>query len=257
MPVSLEVNEAIATLTLADPENLNVLDDGLTADVLAALEKVGGDESIRALILTGAGRAFSAGGKLSMLAEMVEEVAEPHNRQGLVARMRNNSRIVEVLRSMPQLTIAAVNGACVGAAIGWICACDLRIAAEAAKFNTAFLTLGLPTDFGTATLLAEVVGGARAADWLLRPRPVTALEALAAGLVGGVVGPDVLLPSARQWASLTTKFPAASTALKKNLRDAERLPLAECLDAEAERFTASLAADEAAAQIRRLGSERN
>ncbi|AUI50591.1 enoyl-CoA hydratase/isomerase family protein [Arthrobacter crystallopoietes] len=256
MPVNLEIVDDVAIVTLDDPESLNALDDRMTADTVMALEKVAADESVRALVLTGTGRAFSVGGKLPMLAEMTEEATGTDGRAVLEARMRSNARLVEILRSMPQMSIAAINGACVGAAIGWISACDLRVATSNAKFNTAFLSLGLSSDFGTTKLLADAVGQSTAADWLLRPRPVSAQEAFASGLVNEVVDTGILLQTALDWARIAVNFPTGVAALKSNLQDASKLPLGECLERETERFAHSLTAPETTAQIRNLSLRR-
>jgi 2-(1,2-epoxy-1,2-dihydrophenyl)acetyl-CoA isomerase len=254
MGARLEFDGDLATLALDEPESLNALDDALVADILAALDKIAGQPRLKALVLTGTGRAFSAGGRLSMLAGMAEEAADPVRREGLVRRMRTNARLVERLRELPLVTVAAVNGACVGAAIGWICACDLRIAARAAKFNTAFLSLGLGTDFGTAKLLSDTIGRGRAADWLLRPRAISAEEALAAGLVGEVVPDDQLLATAARWALSAGAFPAGARVMRENLAQASRSPLAACLDAEAVRFADSLAEPAVAGHVIRVAA---
>ncbi|MFT4468539.1 enoyl-CoA hydratase/isomerase family protein [Arthrobacter sulfonylureivorans] len=249
MPVNLQIANGVAVLTLNAPDALNVLDDDMTADVIDALEQVAAATDVAAMVMTGAGRAFSVGGRLQMLTSLSEEADRPGGREALTVRMRRNARLVELVRAMPQLSIAAVNGACVGAALGWIGACDLRVAANSAKFNTAFLSLGLSSDFGTTRMLAECVGRARAADWLLRPRVIGAQEAYAAGLVGEVVEAGILIETALEWARAAVAFPGGVTAMKENLRDGLDLPLADALDRESERFVQSLASPEAAAQI--------
>ncbi|MGW6174207.1 enoyl-CoA hydratase/isomerase family protein [Arthrobacter sp. NPDC055138] len=254
MPVNLEIADGVAVLTLNDPDSMNVLDDEMTAGVITALEQVAAAPGVGAMVLTGAGRAFSVGGRLQMLTGLAEEAGRPGGGVALTTRMRGNARLVELIRGMPQLSIAAVNGACVGAALGWISACDLRVAASSAKFNTAFLSLGLSSDFGTTRMLAECVGRARAADWLLRPRAIGAQEAYAAGLVGEVVEVGILIETALEWARAAVAFPGGVKAMKENLRDGLDLPLSDALDREAERFVQSLSSPEAAAQIHKATS---
>jgi enoyl-CoA hydratase/carnithine racemase len=251
MGIRLEFEDDLATLTLDDPESLNALDDLLVSEVLEALAKVKGEPRLKALLLTGAGRAFSAGGRLSMLTQMVDEAADPVRREGLVRRMRANARVVERLRELPLVTVAAVNGPCSGAAIGWICACDLRVAGAAARFNTAFLSLGLGTDFGTAKLLAETVGLGRAGDWLLRPRSIPAAEALAAGLVGDVVADAELLATAAHWGLSAGAFSAGARAMRNNLAQGREARLDAYLDSEAVTFAQSLSDPDVAAHIMR------
>lgn len=250
MALSVRVDHGTATLLLASPDTLNALDDTLTTSAIDALEGLRADGSVHAIILRAEGRAFSAGGDLGMLAGMADEASSTQGSAALVDRMRSNARLVELLQSAPQLTIAAVQGACVGAALGWIAACDLRVASTDAVFSSAFLSLGLPTDFGTTHLLSRIVGPARAADIILRPRRILAAEAAALGLVNEVVDPAELERAALAWAAVGSASSDAVAAVKENLRDAVELPLAQSLDREAERFVHVLGRDSVGTAVR-------
>lgn len=249
MAITLSHEGSVAVLTIDNAEHRNALDDEHTAQMLGHLDALEQDSSAGAIVLTGIGRMFTPGGRLDMLEELVDEARDPERSRILERRMRSNARVVEALAGSRVPSVAAINGACVGAGLGWAAACDLRIAAEGATFDTAFLRLGVGTDFGTAWLLGTVLGPAAAADWLLRPRRRRADEALAQGFVSEVVE-DVALPAtAREAAAALASTPAAVAAVRAGLREATSRPLGDHLDDEATRFVASLASAEAGARI--------
>jgi 2-(1,2-epoxy-1,2-dihydrophenyl)acetyl-CoA isomerase len=231
--VRFDVADGIAVIVLDDPETKNSLNDDIGAAIRGRLAEWAVDAGIRGLVLTGAGGAFSSGGRLDMIERKREEARADGARERIAEGMLENARLVELLREFPAPTVAAVDGACVGAAIGWACACDLRIASERAKFITGFAKVGLSTDFGTSRLLAEAVGRGRAANWLLTSPLVTADEALAAGLVLSVHPEQNLLNAAREL--IGGLNPRASVAIRANLDDAV-LPLGDALTREAGRF---------------------
>lgn len=260
MNVRCDRQEDVVVLTLDRPDRLNSLDDAVTEEVLEALRRVSSDPSVGALVLTGSGRAFTAGGDLAMLAERAGEVAGGGEGGAAieVARvMRANAEVVERLRALHCPSIAAVNGACVGAGLAWVAACDLRLAADGAFFDTAYLRLGIGTDFGVAWLLQDLLGTSVASDWLLRPRRVTPAEAHRQGFVGEVIDggqPDALLEAALAVAKDLQQVRAGTRAIRANLRDARQgTGLAESLDSEARRFVATLADPEAARRVTAAG----
>lgn len=239
----------VVILTLDRPDRLNALDDELTHEVVEHLERVSFDPTVGALILTGSGRAFTAGGDLAMLADRAREVGDADEpASDAVPRiervMRNNARVVEILHALPCPSVAAVNGACIGAGIAWAAACDLRIAVGKAFFDTAYLRLGLSTDFGVTWLLHDLLGPSVAADWLLRPRRISAAEAHERGFVSQVVDDEAtgtLLNVALGATQDLAQVRAGAHAIRENLRDArEGTSLAASLDGEAHRFVAAL-----------------
>lgn len=226
--IRVDVAEAVATITLDRPEALNALTIPMKRALLAALEAVAADRSIRAVVLTGAGRAFCAGQDLR---ERLEPGAPP---LGEELRERYNP-IVLALRALPQPVVAAVNGVAAGAGASLAFACDLRVAADTARFVLAFDRIGLVPDSGATWTLPRLVGAGRAAELALLGDAVTAEEALRIGLVGRVVPADELPGAARDLAlRLAAGAPAALAATKRLLADAFDRDLAAALEAEAE-----------------------
>ena len=229
--VRLETSDGIAHVTLNRPEKLNALSTGLLGTLTETLERVAGDSSVRVLVLSGAGRAFSAGGDR-------DETGEPWgvSVEADTALLRRFMESSLLLHEMDAVTIAAVNGPCAGGALALICACDLRYAATSARFVTAFARVGLSGDFGGTATMGWVLGPAKARELYLLSEVVEAPEAERIGLVSAVVPDDELHPHVRQVAErLLSSAPGALAAMKQNLNDGLRLPLAEVLDREAER----------------------
>jgi len=227
----------VATITLNRPARLNTLGEDLSERALEALERASDDPEVRAVILTGAGRAFCAGGDLRAMAEgnTVRELATTSH-QGRIEHLRRMMRSSQLLHEMPKVTIAAINGACAGAGLGWACACDLRFAGVSARFNVAFRDAGLSGDFGGTWTLSRIVGAARARElYLLSPR-FDAAEAERIGLVSRTVPDGDLMAYARSVADeIVSSAPVAVRLMKENLNDALRLSFSELLDREAER----------------------
>ncbi len=225
----VEVDDAVVTLTLDRPEALNALTVPLKEALLAELRRIAADPSVRVVILTGAGRAFCAG---QDLAERGQPDAAPLD---VELRDRYNP-IVLTLRAMGQPVIAAVNGVAAGAGASLAFACDLRIAADGARFVLAFGRIGLVPDSGATWFLPRLVGAARAAELALVGDPVGADEALRIGLVHRVVPAAALMDEARALAArLATSSPTALASTKAALEASWSLDLDGALDEEARR----------------------
>jgi 2-(1,2-epoxy-1,2-dihydrophenyl)acetyl-CoA isomerase len=239
--VLYERDGGVATVTLNRPGRMNALGGDLAERLLDALERAADDDDVRAVILTGAGRAFCAGGDLAALRERRAELLESGTAEAHVAHLRRMMRSAELLRDMPKVTIAAINGACAGAGLSLACACDLRYAAAGAKLNVAFRDAGLSGDFGGTWTLSRIVGPAKARElYLLSPR-FDAAEAERIGLVSTTL-PDAaeLMEHARAVADqIVEAAPLAVRGIKANLDDALRLGFTELLDREAERHIAA------------------
>src|SRR5687767_7377385 len=162
-----EAADGVATLTLDRPDSLNAMTVPLKGSLLAALRAAGRDRGIRAVVLTGAGRAFCAGQDLR---ERLEASAAPLE---VELRERYNP-IVAAMRDLPKPIVGAVNGVAAGAGISLALACDLRIAAEGATFALAFGRVGLVPDSGATWLLPRLVGPALAAEMALAGRSLSA-----------------------------------------------------------------------------------
>jgi 2-(1,2-epoxy-1,2-dihydrophenyl)acetyl-CoA isomerase len=220
---------AVVTFTLNRPERLNATVPEMTAYLRERLPCIAEDGSVGALILTGAGRGFCAGGDVQTMANRGEiPLAER------TAMLRRNAEISRVLSEMPQVTVCAVNGVAAGAGLSLALSCDLRIAAESARFTTAFVKMGLCTDLGGAYFLRRLVGTAKAKELFLMGDILPAAEALRLGLVSRVV-PDADLPAeAAAVAKRLAEGPrVAHGYLKRVLHAAETDTLAEWLDLEA------------------------
>jgi 2-(1,2-epoxy-1,2-dihydrophenyl)acetyl-CoA isomerase len=191
----------VATLTLQRPG----LSSALRRDLLDAVRSVAADESVRAVLLTGSGRAFCVG---QDLAEHVESLRGNAATSLSVVEEEYNPLIL-ALAALRVPVVVGVNGACAGAGLGIALAGDLRVAAAGAKFTTAFTGIGLSSDSALAARLVHCVGVSRATELLLLPEPFLAETAAEWGLVHRVVAPEDVLPEAR---ALATRLAAGPTA---------------------------------------------
>jgi 2-(1,2-epoxy-1,2-dihydrophenyl)acetyl-CoA isomerase len=223
----VEVDGAVATLTLDRPEALNALTVPVKLALREAFESLTADRDVRAVILTGAGRAFCAG---QDLAERDQPDAAP-----LEVELRDRyNPIIRAIRSMGQPVIAAVNGVAAGAGASLAFACDLRIAAEEARFVLAFGRIGLVPDSGATWFLPRLVGPAKAAELALAGDAVDAAEALRLGLVSRVVPGEQLMSEARALADkLADGAPMALSLTKAALHGSATSSLDEALEEEA------------------------
>jgi 2-(1,2-epoxy-1,2-dihydrophenyl)acetyl-CoA isomerase len=243
-PLALyDVADAVATITLNRPQRLNTMTDELLEDTLVAAERAADDTAARVVVLTGAGRAFCAGGDLA------EGVGGGVGGNGAIpeaaGNLRRYMRIAQLLHEMPKPTIAAVRGACAGAGLSLACAADLRYAGESAVFATAFVNVGLSGDFGGTWTLTRVIGPARAREAYLLSDRIDAAEAARIGLVSAVVADDELSAHVAAVARRLAELPPIALRLvKENLNDALRLSFPELVDREALRhITASRTED--------------
>jgi 2-(1,2-epoxy-1,2-dihydrophenyl)acetyl-CoA isomerase len=235
--VKYEVDEGVATITLNRPEQLNTMSPDLLASALIAMSEAASDDKVRAVILTGAGRGFCAGGDLGGMSIRDTGVAsKPRPLQADIAHLRSNMRTSQLLRDMPKVTFAAINGPCAGAGFAWACACDIRYCSESAVFNTAFMTAGLSGDFGGTWTLPRIVGAGKARELYLLADKFRAPDALRIGLVSEVLPDDQLLDYVRAKAARVAGFaPLTLQAIKANLNDAFDVDFSTQLDREADR----------------------
>ena len=221
----VETDAGVSTLTLNRPDSLNALDAPLRRALLAALKDAAKDASIRALVLTGAGRAFCAGADLrggSGEREFRRVLTDEYN------------PIVTAIRTLPKPVIASVNGVAAGAGMSLALAADLVAAAEDARLAPAFGRIGLVPDSGLTRTLVRALGRHRAMEVLLGERQLAASDAAAAGLVAAVVPGDRLADVTRELALRLAAGPTAAIGLTKRLVNAaEDDDLARSLAAEA------------------------
>lgn len=225
---------AILTLTLNLPEKRNPISDDAMVEALAsAVEAADRDMTVRAVILTGAGPTFSSGGDIKKMA------AGEGLRSPLPAQTRRNyragiQRLPLLFETLEVPVIAAVNGPAIGAGCDLACMCDIRIAAESARFAESFVTLGIVPGDGGAWLLPRVVGFAKAAELALIGETINAREALRLGLVSQVV-PDAELPAAARTVAekIAAHPPHAVRMTRRLLRQAHTMSLADTLEVSA------------------------
>jgi len=220
-------------LTLNRPARRNALSPTLYEALLAALDAAG-DASVGAVVLTGAGSAFCAGGDVARMNQQADVPApSPAER---IAAMRTRTRIVELLHGMPQPTIAMIRGAAVGAGLSLALACDLRYADPSARLRTGFAGVGVPGDFGGHYFLPRIVGPAKARELYLRSPMLSAAQAAGIGLLNDLFEPDQLEAEVGAIARALAAGPQPALAhIKANLADGLRLELPDLLDRECAR----------------------
>ena len=219
----------VALLTLDNPEMRNAMSDQMTSSWVAAMADLAADRSVRAVVVTGEGSAFCSGGNTSWIASEPDATVDQ-----LRSRMLPFYRAWLSIRDLEVPTLAAVNGAAIGAGLCLALACDLRYAAAGAKLGVPFVRLGMHAGMGGTHLLPEVVGQAHARDLLLTGRVVEAEEALRIGLVSGVLEPASFLEEVLAVAAgIAANAPIASRLTKLALRDGGHADLETALQWEA------------------------
>jgi enoyl-CoA hydratase/carnithine racemase len=216
--IELSVSGPVATLTLNRPQVRNAIDDAMRGELVAALDRVSRDDAIRALVLTGAGKSFCAGGDVK---GMQQRLAAP---PGEVAfngwrRQQRTHHAVAALHALPKPTIAAVNGAAAGLGCDLALCCDFIVAADAATFAMTYVLRGLIPDGGGMYFLPRRVGLSRAKELIYSGRTVAADEALRIGMVDRVTAAASLLDDAQAWAAELCRGAPAALALSKSILD--------------------------------------
>ena len=227
---------AVLTITLNRPDVLNALNTATHAALGEAL-KESRDPEVRAVVVTGAGRGFCVGQDLTEFQEAAGDIAE---------RLRTTYHPnVRAIRQLEKPVIAAVNGAAAGAGLSLACACDIRIAADAATFVPAFINIGLVPDSGGSYFIARLLGPARAFEWMSSGRRLTAAEAHAWGLVSQVVDADALVGRVAELAAQLAELPTRGIGMTKRLFDgALTATLEDQLEREAQLQAAATKTDD-------------
>jgi 2-(1,2-epoxy-1,2-dihydrophenyl)acetyl-CoA isomerase len=216
---------SVLTITLNRPDVLNALNGSMHRGILDGLERAQ-DASVRAVVITGAGRGFCVGQDLQEFSSGAGDVADNLR--------RNYHRNVLAIRALEKPVIAAVNGAAAGAGMSLALACDVRIAADSASFVPAFIKIGLVPDSGGTWLARRLLGTARAFEWLTTGRRLSAAEARDWGLVSEVVAVEQFAERTREVAQLFAAMPTRAVWHTKRLLDAaETTTFAEQLELEA------------------------
>lgn len=246
MYIETTVADRVATITLNRPEKLNAFTGTMREDLLEALRACERNDDVRVVVITGAGRAFCAGGDVEYMASLQEQNDLESFRKLLDA----GRDIVLQIASMPKPVIAAVNGVAAGAGCNLALSCDLRIAADNAKFSESFVKIGLHPDWGGTWLLPRLVGRSRAFELLASGRMVEAAEALAIGMTDRVVPAAELHAETSKLAqSLAAASPLAVAGIKRALDQHERNDLRAQLELEAEHQVGCFESEEARQKI--------
>jgi enoyl-CoA hydratase/carnithine racemase len=216
--VELKVEDQVAIVTLNRPEVRNAINDAMRTEFVATLERINGDAAIRAVVLTGNGKGFCAGGDISGMKERLNAPA------GQVAfngwrRQGQTHKSVALLHGLPKVTIAAVNGAAAGLGCDMALACDFIVASEHAAFTMSFVKRGLVSDGGGMYFLPRRIGLPKAKEMIFSGRTVGAAEALTMGLADRVTPADRLIADAAVWARELSQGSGASIAFSKAILD--------------------------------------
>lgn len=207
------LTDGVATVTLNRPEVLNAFSTPMQRELAAVIARLADDSAVRAVVLTGAGRAFCAGGDIGEM----EGAADP---TPLASRNKLHRMLTSVLMPLVRLekpVIAAVNGVAVGAGMNLALAADITLVAEQARFSQAFVKVGLVPDTGGLYLLTRLIGLNRAKELCFTGRMLDAREALDLGLVNQVVSADELMPAAHALAQELARGATAAIGLTKSL----------------------------------------
>jgi 2-(1,2-epoxy-1,2-dihydrophenyl)acetyl-CoA isomerase len=236
----VEVTEGVAKVTLNRPEALNAFSVPMQQDLAALIGEVADDDAIRAVVLTGAGRAFCAGGDMKEM-----DSADPSPLAGRNKIRRMLTTVLMPLVRLEKPVIAAVNGAAVGAGMNLALASDIVFATEGAKFSEIFVKVGLVPDTGGLYLLTRLVGLNRAKELCFTGRMLSAREAQGLGLVSRVLPADELLPAAMTLANELAQAPTAAIGMTKSLLNlAATATLDELAEFEAYALSVALATED-------------
>jgi len=227
----LESNEdGVAWLTLNRPDRLNAFSPAMLDGLRDALQRAAGDNAVGAVVITGAGRGFCAGGDVKTM----ETRAAQQGFEERVEGLRRMHQLPLMLRTMPKVVIAMVNGPVAGAGLGLALACDLRIAGRSARFGTGFAGVGYSGDFGGSWTLTRLVGTAKARELYFLADVIDAATAGSLGIVSRVVDDEKLREETTALARRIADGPRVAFGyMKRNLFAAETEPLAAVLEMEA------------------------
>ncbi len=214
--IDLAVDRAIATITLNRPDKRNAMSDAMRSEFIHALEQVAADKAIKALVLTGAGKGFCAGGDIGGMHERMNAPAGEVGFNGWHRQQRVH-HAQALLHTMPKPVIAAVNGAASGLGADTALACDFIIASERASFAWSYVLRGIVPDGGGMYFLPRRVGLAKAKELIFTGRPVRLDEAVALGIVDRKTSAETLLADARAWAAELSQASPTALALTKTI----------------------------------------
>jgi|SRR5215212_686066 len=242
--IESSVSEGVATVTLNRPEKLNAFTGTMREDLLAALHSCESNEDVRVVVITGAGRAFCAGGDVEFMSELQQRGDTAAFRKLLDA----GRDVVLQIVTMEKPVIASINGVAAGAGCNLALACDYRIASDQAKLGETFVRIGLVPDWGGTWLLPRLVGRSRALEIAMTGRMVAAAEAVAIGMIDRITA-DLAAETKALAGAIAVSPPLAVAAIKRTLNAADHNDLRAQLELEAEQQMRCFESDEAKQRI--------
>lgn len=232
--------DGVLYLTLNRPDKLNALSDSIISGMLDNLRKAAADDNVGAVVVTGAGRGFCAGGDIGRMRERNEKAQpsaggnHPGSLDQRIAGLRRSEEVSLLLHEIPKVTIAAVNGPAAGAGFSMCLACDIRIASDQARMGTAFARVGYSGDFGGSYFLTKIAGTAKARELYFTADMLSADEALTAGIVNRVVPAASFADEVHAFAKRIASGPrVAYSYMKANLNAAVYADVRTMLEREA------------------------
>lgn len=205
----------VRLITLNQPQIFNPLDEVSGPELIQALEAADRDHTVRALVLTGAGKAYAAGGNVRLMADILARGERPSPFFSEVGAVLNRSVIT--LRRLSKPVVCALNGVVAGGGLGWCLGCDLVVAAQSARLDPGYIRIAVCPDGGASALVTRLIGHKRASEFFLLGRALSAAEALEWGLVNRVVADDKVLAEALAMAGQLAQSPRQALAATKAL----------------------------------------
>ena len=234
-PLTSEINNRVGYITLNRPDKLNALNDEMLTLGIDQLQTFARDPDIGAIVVTGAGKAFCAGGDVSVMETGAEfgPSGTPHETQ--IEVLRSWHEFPRLLNTISKPTIAVVNGVAVGGGLGIALSCDLRFSSEGARFGTAYANVGYDGDFGTTWQMTRLLGEAKAKELFFLPDIISADEALRIGMISRVFPDSALVDQSTKLAERIAAGPLVSYRyMKENVAHASTASFGASLDREAE-----------------------
>jgi 2-(1,2-epoxy-1,2-dihydrophenyl)acetyl-CoA isomerase len=224
------LDKGLLTITMNRPDRRNALNPDMTRGLVEAARRAQDDPDVRAVLLKGAGGTFCVGGDVKSMAEGRAPMAF----EAKTAVLRKGMEVSRILHQMPKPVVAQLDGAAAGAGLSMALSCDLRVASESCKITTAFAKVGFSGDYGGTYFLTQLLGSARARELYLTSPVLTAKEAHAIGMVTRVVPDAEIDAAAHELAMSLAQGPSIALGfIKRNINNAEHLPLEDCFDGEA------------------------
>jgi 2-(1,2-epoxy-1,2-dihydrophenyl)acetyl-CoA isomerase len=246
MFIERTTTDAVATITLNRPEKLNALIGTMREDLLEAVRACENDADVRVVVITGAGRAFCAGGDV----EFMSGLQQRGDLAAFRALLDIGQEVILQIASMAKPVIASINGVAAGAGCNLALACDYRIASDQAKFSESFIRIGLHPDWGGTWLLPRLVGRSRALELCATGRAVDSAEALAIGMIDRVVtATDLIAETEKLARAFAAASPVALGGIKRALEASEGNDLRSQLELEAQHQMECFQSEEARERI--------